>query len=163
MLTIIAAMGQNSAIGKDNKLLWHLPDDFKHFKRLTTGKAIIMGRKTFESLPRVLPNRRHIVLSQQKNLALPDGVAIAQNWQEALELVQGSAFIIGGAQIYQQAMAFAHVIELTRVEVAPLADAFFPKIDEKQWQLVRKEYHPTDERHAYGFWFETYHRRGIIS
>ncbi|MAZ27896.1 MAG: diacylglycerol kinase [Cytophagaceae bacterium] len=157
MITIIAAAAENNALGKDNDLVWHLPDDFKRFKKLTTGHHIIMGRKTFESFPKPLPNRVHVVITRQKDYSPKDAI-IVHSMDEALKVAQedDNAFIIGGGQIYELGMERATHIELTRVHATFEADAFFPAIDEDKWKLVQEEFHPVDERHDYAFTYLTY-------
>lgn len=161
-ITIIAAVAENNALGKNNDLLWHLPDDFKRFKQLTTGHKIIMGRKTFESFPKPLPNRSHIIITKDKNYTpgFPDCIVV-HSMEDALQLVENEplSFVIGGGEIYRLGMEFAHKIELTRVHETFEADTFFPNIDETIWKLVSEEYHPKDERHKYDFTYLTYVRK----
>lgn len=158
MITLIAAAGENNELGKDNNLLWHLPDDFKRFKAITSGHYIIMGRKTFESFPKPLPNRTHIVITRNKNYNLPEGCFIADSIKKAIEICpkNETIFIIGGGEIYNQSIAIADCIELTRVHHTFEADAFFPEIDSKKWNLVSSEFHDKDEKHKFSFAFETY-------
>ena len=160
MITMIAAAGENNELGKDNDLVWHLPDDFKRFKSLTSGHFIIMGRKTFESFPKLLPNRTHVVISRQKSYS-PEGCIVVKNMKEALEAAKTDAqpFIIGGGEIYRLGMLFAEKIELTRVHGAFEADAFFPEIDTAEWKLINSVFHPKDERHAFAFSYETWLRK----
>lgn len=160
-LTIIVAAGENDAIGKDNQLIWHLSADLKRFKTLTSGHCIIMGRKTFESFPKPLPNRTHIVISRQANYSVPAGVIVVNNLDDALDAAKDDSqpFIIGGGEIYKQAMAFANKIELTRVHASFDADTFFPKIDSNIWKETQSSYHPKDENHDYAFTFLSYERR----
>lgn len=157
MIVIIAAAAENNALGLNNDLLWHLPDDFKRFKELTTGHYIVMGRKTFESFPKPLPNRTHVIITRQKKYRA-EGCLIAPNLEEALQLCSGQekVFIIGGGEIYQQSLQIADVIELTRVHHTFEADTFFPEIDPKIWQLTSATYHPEDEKHRYAFTFQTF-------
>ena len=159
MITIIAAAGENNELGKNNDLVWHLPDDFKRFKQLTTGHHIIMGRKTFESFPKPLPNRTHIVITRNKNYR-KDDILVAGSLQEALALVSNDnqPFIIGGGEIYKIAMDVADKIELTRVHGTFEADTFFPKIDPNKWKLISEEYHPKDKKHSFDFTYLTYVR-----
>lgn len=159
MITLIAAVSDNNALGKNNELLWHLPDDFKRFKEITSHHHIVMGRKTFESLPRLLPNRTHIVISRQMEY-LHDGARIVSSLDEALNTVPENqdVFVIGGGEIYSMGMAIADKIELTRVHAHFDADVFFPEINLDYWQLIFQEYHPKDEKHVYDFTFETYLR-----
>jgi len=160
MITLIAAAAENNALGKNNDLIWHLPDDFKRFKTLTSGYYIIMGRKTFESFPKPLPNRTHIIISRQKNY-LPDGCYVVDSLEKAIEMTpkNETVFIIGGGEIYKQSLEIADKIELTRVHHQFEADTFFPEIDVKKWQLIFEEYHPKDEKHLYDFTFQTYVRK----
>ncbi|MGB3143435.1 MAG: dihydrofolate reductase [Maribacter sp.] len=156
---MIAAAAEDYALGKDNDLLWHLPDDFKRFKNLTTGHKIIMGRKTFESFPKPLPNRMHIIITRDTNYTVTfDSCKVVHSLEEALDFVgEEIAFIIGGGEIYKQAEPFTDSIELTRVHAKfPEADTFFPEIQEKDWVLVKEEFHPKDERHQYAFTYMTY-------
>jgi dihydrofolate reductase len=157
---MIAAAAENNALGKDNDLLWHLPDDFKRFKRLTIGHKIIMGRKTFESFPKPLPKRTHIIITRDTNYTVPyEDCLIVHSLEDALKLVSDEdAFIIGGGEIYTQGEAFADVIELTRVHGTFEADTFFPEIDTTHWKLTKEEHHPEDEKHQYGFTYLTYSR-----
>ena len=160
MIIIIAAVSENNALGKDNDLVWHLPDDFKRFKQLTSGHYIVMGRKTFESFPKPLPNRTHVIVSRQKNYA-PQGCLLASSLQEAIQLcpTNEDTFIIGGGEIYKQSMAFADVLEITRVHHTFDADTFFPEIDSTIWELTTEEFHPKDEKHNYSFTYQTYHKK----
>lgn len=158
MLTIIAAASENNALGKDNDLVWHLPNDFKRFKALTTGHHIIMGRKTFESFPKPLPNRTHIIITRQKDYAVPEGCIVVSSLKKAIELcpTNKESFIIGGGQIYKQSIDDADKIELTRVHTCIDADTFFPEIEAKKWELIKEEFHPKDEKHQYDFTYLTY-------
>jgi dihydrofolate reductase len=161
MLTIIAAASENNALGKDNDLVWHLPNDFKRFKTLTSGHYIIMGRKTFESFPKPLPNRTHIIITRQKNYEVPEGCIVVENFEKAVEICpkDQETYIIGGGEIYKQTIHLANKIELTRVHTIVDADTFFPEIDANKWQLSFSEFHAKDEKHAFDFTFETYVRR----
>lgn len=160
-LTIIAAAGENEAIGKDNDLVWNLTDDMKRFKELTSGHHIIMGRKTFESFPKPLPNRTHVVISRQDGYKVPDGVILVNSLEEALEIAKNDSqpFIIGGGEIYEQAISHADKIELTRVHADFEADTFFPKIDTTVWKEVGNTFHKKDTEHEYEFSFITYIRK----
>jgi dihydrofolate reductase len=161
MLTIIAAVSENNALGKDNQLLWHLPEDFKRFKTLTSGHYIIMGRKTFESFPKPLPNRTHIIITRQPNYQAPDGCVVVSSLEKAIALCPANeeAFVIGGGEIYQQSLDIVDKIDVTRVHTTIDADTFFPEIDTNLWKLVFEEFHPKDEKHAFDFTFLTYVRR----
>lgn len=160
-ITIIVAAADNNAIGKDNKLIWHLSDDLKRFKNLTNGHHIIMGRKTFESFPKPLPNRKHVVITRQKNYQVPDGVIVVNNLEDALDASKKDKqpFIIGGGDIYKQAMSIADKLEITRVHAKFEADTYFPEINYKNWKEVTKTHHKKDEKHAYDFSFITYLRQ----
>ena len=157
-LTLIAALDLDRGIGRENQLLWHLPDDFQHFKRLTMGHCVIMGRKTLESLPKLLPKRTHIVLSRDKNYQREHCIMVS-SIQEAIAVAHEQdehPFVIGGGEVYKLALPYATTLELTRVQAHFQADTFFPEIDLQVWQLVRQDFHPKDERHPYDFYFETY-------
>lgn len=159
MLTIIAAAGENNALGKNNDLVWHLPDDFKRFKRLTSGHHIIMGRKTFESFPKLLPGRKHVIITRKEDYH-PDNTSVVHSLEEAIRIskLDEQPFIIGGGEIYKIAMEKAEKIELTRVHGEFEADTFFPEIDENKWKLVKEEFHDKDEKHKYSFTYLTYER-----
>ena len=158
-VTLIAAAGENNELGKDKDLVWHLPDDFKRFKQLTTGHYIIMGRKTFETFPNLLPNRTHVIITRKENYA-PKDTIVVHSLEEALEVAKEDPqpFVIGGGEIYKLSMEKADAIELTRVHGSFDADTYFPEIDENKWTLVAKEEHPADERHKYAFTYLTYER-----
>lgn len=161
-LTIIVAAGENNAIGKDNDLIWHLSDDLKRFKILTNGHHIIMGRKTFESFPKPLPNRTHIVITRQNGYQVPEGVIVVNNMEDALDAARHDKqpFIIGGGEIYKQSMAFADKIELTRVHSNfENADTYFPEIEASKWKEVNRVNHDADDKHAHAFSFITYLRK----
>ena len=160
MITIIAAINKNRGLGFENKLLYWLPNDLKRFKALTTGHTIIMGRKTFESLPKgALPNRRNIVLSKGAH-DFP-GVECFHSLEEALThcAEEEDVYIIGGASLYAEALSIADRLCLTEIEDADKeADAFFPEVDQKVWKEVNRETHPIDEKHAYAYSFVDYER-----
>lgn len=161
-LTIIVAAGENNAIGKDNDLIWHLSDDLKRFKKLTNGHHIIMGRKTFESFPKPLPNRTHIVITRQENYKAPDGVIVVNSLTDAIDAAKNdnNPFIIGGGEIYKQAMSLADTLKITRVHASfENADTFFPEIDIDKWEETNRIMHEADEKHAHAFSFITYTRR----
>lgn len=161
MITMIAAAGENNELGKDNDLLWHLPDDFKRFKQITTGHHIIMGRKTFETFPKPLPNRTHVVITRNKNFK-KEGAVVVHTMKQALKLVEKDEqpFIIGGGEIYKMGLPIANKIELTRVNATFWdADTFFPAFSNDEWQLISKTVHPKDERHKYSFTYETWVRQ----
>ncbi|MEZ5070560.1 MAG: dihydrofolate reductase [Bacteroidales bacterium] len=150
-LSIIVAIAENRAIGKDNRLLWHLSDDLKRFKKLTRGHTILMGRNTFLSLPNgPLPDRRHIVLSLEEGEAF-EGCEMARSVEEALALAgqDRECFVIGGAMVYAQFLPMAGKLYLTRVHHSFEADAFFPEIDFSRWKALREEHVPAGEKNAY--------------
>jgi dihydrofolate reductase len=160
MVILIAAAAENNALGKDNQLLWHLPDDFRRFKSVTSGHYIIMGRKTFESFPKPLPNRTHVIITRQKDYQ-PEGCIVVDSMQKAFEVSPKNkdVFVIGGGEIYNLAMPFADKIDLTRVHTTCEADTFFPEIKPDEWQLQSSEFHPKDEKHAYDFTFQEFIRK----
>jgi len=157
---MIAAAAENRALGKDNQLVWHLPNDFKRFKTLTTAHHIIMGRKTFESFPKPLPNRTHIIITRQKDYKA-EGCIIVDSIEKAIEKCpkDEESFIIGGGEIYQLAMPFADKIELTVVHHNFDADAFFPEIKLEDWLLNNTDFQAKDEKHLYDYSFKTYIRK----
>lgn len=161
MMTIIAAIAQNNAIGFENKLIYWLPNDLKRFKALTTGHTIVMGRKTFESLPKgALPNRRNIVLTRQTDFTAP-GIEVFHSLKEALDacLPDEEIYIIGGESLYREALPLADRLCLTHIEDTPeQADAFFPEIDKKVWKAEQEEAHDTDEKHQFRYRFTDYIR-----
>ncbi len=140
--------------------MWHLPDDFKRFKKLTTGHHIIMGRKTFETFPEPLPNRIHVVITRDKTYK-KFGAIVVHSIKEALEIAKedDQPFIIGGGEIYKQGLEYADKIELTRVHSEFSADTFFPNIDENKWELIKEEHHPKDDKHDFAFTYLTYIRK----
>lgn len=156
---MIAAASENNGLGKNNELVWHLPDDFKRFKRITSGHHIIMGRKTFESFPKPLPNRTHIIITRDKKYTAADCL-IAHSLEEALVLAKKdqNPFVIGGGEIYHLALPHADEIELTRVHTKVDADAFFPEIRKQEWELVADEFHPEDDKHQHPFTYQTFKR-----
>lgn len=159
-LEIVVAIDEKGGIGKDNQLLWHLPADLKHFKNITSGYPIIMGRKTYDSIGKPLPNRRNIIISRQKDLKI-EGTEVVNSLQAALELVtqEEKAFIIGGAQIFSDAMHLGNILHLTKVHHTFEADTFFPEIKPAEWQEIEREDHLADEKNAYAYSFITLKRR----
>jgi dihydrofolate reductase len=159
-ITMIAAAGANNELGKDGDLVWHLPDDFKRFKSLTTGHHIIMGRKTFESFPKPLPNRTHIILTRDKNYKA-EGCIVVHDMETALAATIGdeNPFIIGGGEIYKLGLELADRIELTRVHGSFNVDTYFPEINEKKWKVKTSIPHLADEKHMYSFDYETWVRK----
>ncbi len=160
MITLIAAVAENNALGKNNQLLWHLPDDFKRFKNITTGHYIIMGRKTFESFPKPLPKRTHVIITRQKKFSFENCIVV-DSLQKAIAICPSAeeTFIIGGGEIYSQSIEIADKLDITKVHHSFGADTFFPEIDMNIWKLVFSEFHPKDEKHSFDFTFETYLRK----
>ncbi len=160
-ISIIVAIAENNAIGKDNQLLWHLSEDLKRFKRLTTGHTVVMGKKTFESLPfRPLKNRRNIVISDVKSEEIA-GCEMAYSMDEAIEKMDAGKenFIIGGGSVYRQFLPLATRLYITRVKHSFDADTFFPEIDFSDWILMEKLENEPDEKNPYPFDFLTYIRK----
>ncbi len=162
-ISFIVAASENNAIGVNNTLPWHLPEDMKFFKRSTMGKPVMMGRKTFESLGKPLPGRLNIVVSGNKDLALPEGVLLYTDLNEAIERLKeenvDEGFIIGGGKVFEETMPVADRIYMTRVHtIIDEADAFFPSIDHTHWKLVWEEHHNADDRHKYDFTFQKFER-----
>jgi dihydrofolate reductase len=161
-ISIIVAIADNWVIGKDNKLLWHLPDDMKWFKKHTRGCDVIMGRKTYESLPsafRPLPNRKNIVITHG-DLSL-EGCVMARSVDDAVEKMDAGKenFVIGGGNIYEQFLPITRKLYITKVHHNFEGDTFFPAIDPGQWKLISSEDHPQDEKHAFSFTFQIFERR----
>lgn len=160
MIIMIAAASENNALGKNNDLVWHLPNDFKRFKSLTSGHHIIMGRKTFESFPKPLPNRTHIVISRQEDYN-PEGCIVVNSIEKAIETCPKDevSFIIGGGEIYKLGLSFSNKIELTLVHHNFDADAFFPEINLDEWEIIHSEFQPKDEKHLFDYTYQTYVRK----
>lgn len=159
MISLIAAIGKNNELGKEQKLLWAMPADMKHFRETTSGHPIVMGRKTFESIGRALPNRRNVVITRDINYKA-DGIEIAHSLEEALKLFENSneeVFIIGGGELYKQAIEKADKLYITRVDCeTPDADTYFPEIDLNIWQETSKEDHASDEKNPFPYSFVEY-------
>ena len=163
MLSIIVAKSRNNAIGKDNQLLWKISDDLKRFKALTTGHTIIMGRKTFESLGRVLPNRFHIVLTRDENYKIEDeNVKIVNNITEIDSLIKDEKenFVIGGAQIYASLIGKCKELYITQIDQDFVGDSYFQKIKETEWNLIEKIKGPKDEN-DFEYEYLTYERKKV--
>lgn len=161
-ISAIVAISENNAIGKDNQLPWHLPEDLKFFKRTTMGKPVLMGRKTYDSLGRPLPGRLNIVLSRG-NVDLPEGVLLYHSLEEGIDKLKESdsdeVFIIGGGQIFEEAMELIDRLYITEVHTTiEDANAFFPDVDHSHWKLVWEEKHEADEKHLYAYTFRKYER-----
>lgn len=160
-LSIIVAASENDVIGRDNDLPWSLPDDLKFFRSTTSGYPVIMGRKNYESIGRPLPKRHNIVISRDSALKI-DGCDCVTSLEDAIELAHTDgvkeAFVIGGGQIYAQALALADRVYLTRVHAHIDGDVLFPPLDSSAWKKVSEERHEADETHAYAFTFQVFDR-----
>ncbi len=161
IVSLVVAMAENRVIGRDGGLPWRLPDDLKHFKRLTVDHTVIMGRKTFDEVGRPLANRRNVVISRNPAFR-PEGVTVVPSLDEAIALAAGEqqVFVIGGGEIYRQALARADRLYLTIVHAAVEGDTTFPSLDQSAWALESEEFHPVDERHPHSFSFREYRRIG---
>lgn len=160
MVTIIAAIAENNALGKNNQLLWHLPADLKRFKKTTLNHVVIMGRKTFESLGKPLPNRTNILITRDKNYKV-EGCVVVNSLKEALETAtkeDENPFILGGAEIYKQAMPFTDKLDVTFVHHKFDADVFFPEIDKTIWKETSREDLKANEKNKYDYSFVTFER-----
>lgn len=161
MINIAVAISSNHAIGKDNQLLWHLPNDLKHFKEITSGHPIIMGRKTFESIGRALPNRTNIIITRDRNYQA-DKIEIVHSLNEAIDLakkIDSEIFVIGGGEIFREAMEITDKIYLTIVHHEFEGDTFFPEIDEDIWEEIHREHHLKDDKNNYSYDFVDYIRK----
>ncbi len=163
MLSIIVAKAKNNIIGKEDKLVWHLPADLQHFKELTTGHVIIMGRKTFESLGKVLPNRKHIVFSQNPDFKVKDeNVQVVHSMLEIQEYIENEEenFVIGGAMIYNLLMPHVTKMYVTEIEEEFEGDCFFPRINPEIWKEITREKGPRNEENNLDYDYVTYERIG---
>lgn len=161
MLSIIVAIANNNVIGKDNKLIWHLPEDLKRFKTLTTGHTIIMGRKTFESLGRVLPNRKHIVLCKSGNLKIDnENVKVISDISALEPYIQSEEenFVIGGGQIYNMLMPYATKLYITKIYQDFQGDTYFPEIDLQKWQVTSSQKGIKNEDNPYEYEYINYEK-----
>jgi dihydrofolate reductase len=163
-LSIIAAVAENGVIGRGGKLPWHLSDDLRRFKQLTMGHTIVMGRRTWESIGRPLPGRRTIVVSRQVDYrVVAENVVLAASLDDALQFAQGAGdadvFIVGGAELYRDALPRADRLCLTRVHADVPGDTYFPQFDLREWQLTASEHHEADANNDYAFRFEVYERK----
>jgi dihydrofolate reductase len=160
-ISLVVAAASNNGIGKDGKMPWHLPNDMRHFKNITWGMPVVMGRKTFESLGKVLPGRKNIVVSRQPRWKA-EGTVVVKSLEDALfvakEADANEVMVIGGGEIYKALFEKAKRIYLTRVEASPEADTFFPSLDPRQWFLVSQKDHEADEKNAYNYSFQTWER-----
>ena len=159
IVTIVVAIAENNAIGKNNQLLWYLPADLKHFKNITTGHTVIMGRKTYESVGKPLPNRRNIIITRQ-DITI-EGCEVVKSIEDALALCadEDEVFIVGGAEIYRQSMHLTNRIYLTVVHQKFDADSFFPEIHYDEWLETEQEDHEPDEKNKLPYSFITLERR----
>lgn len=162
MLSIIVAVARNNVIGKDNKLIWKLPNDLKRFREITTGKTIIMGRKTFESLGRVLPNRKHIVLTRNKNWKYEnENVEIVHSIEDLKKYIESKeeSFVIGGEAIYKMLMPYTTKMYVTEIDEEFDGDVYFPEIKKEEWEIEKVEDGISDEKNTYKYEYVTYIRR----
>ena len=161
--TIVVAAAENNVIGINNQLPWHLSDDLKFFKKITLGKPVLMGRKTFESLGKPLPKRLNIVLSRNA-ITLPEGVLHFSSYEDAIRFLESEkteeVCVIGGGVVFKEALDTIDQIYLTRVHTAlNEGEVFFPQLDEMEWKKVWEDFHPADEQHQFSFTFEQYKRK----
>lgn len=163
MISLIAAMGNNRVIGLNNDMPWHLPKDLAHFKKITIGHPIVMGRKTYESIGRPLPNRKNIILTRQESLELPEEVMTVSNLETVLkwseENPEEEIFIIGGGNLYKQALPYADRLYITEINEDFDGDTFFPAFDQEEWEIVDETIGERDINNPYDFKFITYERR----
>ena len=162
MLSIVVAISENNVIGKDNKLLWHIPEDMKRFKMLTTGHTIIMGRKTFESLGKVLPDRKHIILTRDPSYVVDnENVQIVNDINKLDEYIEDDKenFVIGGAIIYSQLIGKVDKIYMTKIHKTFEGDAYFPKLNETEWMEIQREKGIQDSENPYDYEYITYIRK----
>lgn len=159
MISLIVAMGKNNEIGLNNEMPWHLPNDLRYFKEKTTGHVIVMGRKTYESIGKPLPNRKSIVLTRQ-DIELPTEVEIIRDISEIQQIAQQheQVFIIGGAEVYRQTITIADELFVTQINESFEADTFFPDINKSEWEIVSSEKGLRDENNDYDYTFIQYKR-----
>lgn len=160
-ISLVVAVSTNNAIGKNNQLLWTLPNDMKFFKNKTWAMPVVMGRKTFEALGKPLNGRFNIVITKQKDFK-PEGTTVVDSLEEAIRIAYAADYkevmIIGGGQIYKQSMPIADTLYLTRVDAELEGDTSFPEIDTKEWEMISQETHMADEKHAYAYHFQVWSR-----
>ncbi len=163
IISLVVAAATNNAIGKEGVMPWHLPNDMKHFKNVTWGMPVIMGRKTFESLGKALTGRKNIVITRQQDW-VPENAVVVKSLEDALfvagETDANEVMVIGGGEIYRAYFEKARRIYMTRVEASPDADTYFPEIDPKQWRLLSHRNHEADEKNAFNYSFQTWERLG---
>ena len=158
-ISLIASIGKNNELGFKNQLIWHLPDDLKNFKKITSGHTIVMGKKTYESIGKPLPNRNNIILARDYDYKA-DGCVVAHSIEEVLDLIKNEdeTFIIGGGEIYKLFLPLANKLYLTQVNASLEADTYFPKFNLKEWKRTSCIEHGIDERHCYSFIINTYEK-----
>ncbi len=162
MLSIIVAKAKNNIIGKDNKLLWHIPDDLRRFKELTTNHNIIMGRKTFESIGRILPNRKHIIFSQNPDFKIEnENIEIVHSMLQIQQYIEdeNENFVIGGAMIYNLLMPYVTKMYVTEIDKDFEGDTVFPRINPDIWQEISREEGPKDEKNDFKYEYVVYKRK----
>lgn len=157
-IAAIAAMSENRVIGKDNKLLWSLPDDWKNFRRVTEGKPFIMGRKSYEAEDALISDYRNVIITRRERMELPEHTLLASSPEKALELLreEEEVFVLGGATIFEQMMPSVNYLYLTIVHHVFQGDAYFPEVDWERWLLVKSDYHKIDDNHDYAFSLNEY-------
>ncbi|MES2430699.1 MAG: dihydrofolate reductase [Bacteroidota bacterium] len=162
IISFVVAAAENNAIGKDNQLLWHLPNDMRFFKNTTWGSVVIMGRKSFESMGKALKGRINIVITRQQDWKAEDAI-VASDLQDALQKAETAnckeIYIIGGGEIYKQSLDIAHKIYLTRVHTTIEGDTYFPELDQSKWELTSNEDFKKDEKHQYDYSFQILERK----
>ena len=159
MISLILAIGKNNEIGFENKVPWDLPDDLKRFRDTTRGHTIIMGRKTYESIGRLLPDRKNIIITRNKSYKI-EGASVVSSIEEAIQECEkeGEAFVIGGGEICKLALPYAEKMYLTHVDTILPADSFFPEFNITDWKIISQEFHPRDQKHNYEFTFKVYEK-----
>ena len=156
MISLISAMDRNNTIGRNNKLPWHLPEDLAYFKKITSGHTVIMGRKTFESIGKPLPNRNNIVLSRKLDF-FAEGCIVFSSVEECLKYVgEDEAFVIGGAEIYKEFLPFSRKLYITLIDEIFEGDAFFPEIDYSEWRVLSKVEGVAERNNMFRYWFLQY-------
>jgi len=161
MISLLVAMDQNRIIGKDNQLPWHLPEDLSYFKKVTMGHPIIMGRKTFESIGRVLPGRQNVIVTRNLHFS-HDGCIVLHSIEEVkafADTANGEVFVIGGSEIFQEILPYADRLYITKIEHTFSGDAYFPDFNEADWMLISSEKGPKNEKNPYDYYFQVYERR----
>ena len=162
-ISIIVAKAKNNVIGKNNQLVWHLSGDLKHFKKTTAGHPIVLGRKTFESMGKPLPNRTSIVITRNKEYSVPEGHYVAHNFTDALNLAQskdlGQVFVLGGAEIFEMSLPWVDELIITEVDASPDGDTFFPSLNYSHWEKISEEEFHQDEKNEYNYSIVIYKRK----